>query len=218
MTGEFRHYPDNEPLPKGAELEPAVVEQFTQEVERLAKPDWEGGTQSDYLGARWYRDVVTNALILVTRQWSPHGIRELNMYTVTVHEVPEPQGADDLAQISRSYFLDTSRPAAAEAKTELHSYSQSTHRETYDPSNIKGLPDPTWDELSFFDKQRAQVARTARSEEQRKNEVHLSQLPPVGTANQEFADVIPILQRLESENEISEYYIHNRPFRLEPEE
>ena len=221
MNGEFSHYPDNEPMPKGAELQADTIARFTAEVERLAKPKWHhdiANETSGEEGSQWYWDVITNSLILVSREHQATGGWKRNECAVTIYEEAEPQGKNDLAQISRSFRLNVDRPKTSTAEVDLTSYSQDSHREAYDPSNIEALPNPTDAELSSLERMRARLRRQLREQEQRKEGVHISQLPPVGTLDAEFVDVLKILTRLEQSDEIEEGLIHNRPYRLVPED
>lgn len=221
MSGEFSHYPDNQPMPKGAELQAGTIDKFVSEVERLAKPKYYhdvDGESSGQTGYQWYWDVITNSLILVSREHQAEGRWKHNECTVTMYEEPERQGKNDLAQISRSFRLNIDRPETSTAEVDLTSYSQDSHRETYDPSNIEGLPNPTDAELNFLERMRARSRRDLRAQEQRQDGVHISQLPPVGTVDAEFVDILKVLARLEQSDEIEEGLIHTRPYRLVPEE
>lgn len=221
MSGEFSHYPDNEPLPKGAELEPQVIAQFKSAVERLT-----GTEQYEELSDnaaeiscwQWYWDVVTNSLIIVSREHHPNGSWKHDECTVAVYEQPERHNGNNSSQISRTYRLDLMRPQASSAETELTTYSQDTHREVFDPSNVEGLPNPQDIEMRALDRVKARAARSSRAQEQRQDGVHISQMPPVGTANQEFEDILKVLARLEPTDAIDENIVHTRPYRLEPEQ
>lgn len=202
--------PEDMPMTIETKLDPTTVEDFCTQIQRLTESPADP-TEDIYHEQRWFYDVTSGNIIDVIRFLSRRD--GFDGHTINIYERPHKNPDGTLSQIHRHLDIDHMRPSYSKARIRLNVFDYDTGDHVYDKDNALSHNIQS-SKVGLSERVRQRFTQHQRESAQKRDNVHLDDMPPVDSNEAEFLAVLPLLHSLELNDMLDESRVGIRPVHL----
>lgn len=206
--------PEDMPMSIETKLTPATVDEFCAQINRLTESPSDPSEKA-YYEQRWFYDVTSGNIVEITRFLSQKD--GFDGHTINIYERPHKNPDGTLSQIHRHLDIDGLKPSHSKARIRLNVFDPDTGNHVYDKDNASSQDAQSTD-AKLSEKVRQRIAQRQRELAQKRDNVHLSDMPPIDSNEAEFMAVLPLLHSLELGDRVDDSQLQFRPIHLTGDE